>query len=90
MKKYVLMCPIRNRNRAFLVFNLSKVLILLALCLIMELIFHSTTHILRIFISNCGINNIFSVVLKSIWVVIDFIFYKLVVSYKGQEELYGT
>lgn len=34
------------------------------------------------FISNCGINNIFSVVLKSIWVVIDFIFHELVVSYK--------
>lgn len=48
----------------------------------MELIFHLITHILRIFISNCGINNIFSVVLKSIWVVIDFIFHELVVSYK--------
>jgi len=56
----------------------------------MELIFHLITHILRIFISNCGINNIFSVALKSIWVVIDFIFHELVVSYKGQEELYGT
>ena len=45
----------------------------------MELIFHLITHILRIFISNCGINNIFSVVLKSIWVVIDFVFHELVV-----------